>query len=99
MSSRISSRDELLRKTVADCERSGKSINQYLLQKSIDKVLDDALVGVEVMQFYYLFQLRNYLRERDFVVAVTMTHNCVEFLENSKLYQCLGIRVNNAERD
>lgn len=99
MSSKISSRGELLRKTVADCARSGKLINHYLLEKSVSKILDDALVGVDVVQFYYLFQLRNFLCERDFVVAVTMTHNCVEFLENSKLYQYLGMRVANAEQD
>jgi hypothetical protein len=54
---------------------------------------------VAVVDFFYLQSTRWMLGERDFVVAVIVTHNCVEFLENSKLYQHLGMKVAHAERD
>jgi hypothetical protein len=88
-----------LRKTIADCGRSGKLVDPEVIRATITGVLSDALNGAAVVDFYYLQQLKRYLNATDFVVAVTMTHNCVEFLENTKLYQYLGMRVANAERD
>jgi hypothetical protein len=99
LSSKISSIDELLRKTLTDCERSGKIADLDLMRNTIDRVLSDAMNEVAVVDFFYLQNLRLSIKELDFVVVVVMTHNCVEFLENSKLYQYLGMRVANAQRD
>jgi ABC-type molybdenum transport system ATPase subunit/photorepair protein PhrA len=62
-------------------------------------IIDDAINGVEVLEFFYLQSLRKIMGQYDFTVVVIVTHNCVEFLENSKLYQYLGMRVANAQRD
>jgi choline kinase len=99
LSSKISSREELLRKTLTDCERSGKISDPELMRTTIDRILSDAINEVEVVEFFYLQSLRKIMGQYDFTVVVIVTHNCVEFLENSKLYQYLGMRVVNAQRD
>jgi hypothetical protein len=70
-----------------------------LMKSTIDMVIHDAMAGLEVVEFFYLQSLRTMLYQKDFVVTVLVTHNCVEFLENSKIYQYLGMRVANAQRD
>lgn len=88
-----------MRKTMADCERAGKCPDPNLIRSTIDTILSDAMNEVSVVEFFYLQNLRRSIKEVDFLVAVTVTHNCVDFLENTKLYQYLGMRVTNAERD